>query len=468
MSITKLKWAAVASFLFAIGFLLYGGWEAKDQLAPYPGEVAGPGGEALFTKDDILAGQAVFQRYGLMDHGSVWGHGSQRGMEFSATALRMIGLAARERIAESQYGRAFEELEPRERQVVEVLVAAEVKENRYDPSADRLTLTENQLLALERSYAFWETTFRDGESRYGFLPNTVPTEQERRQLSRFFFWTAWAAGTFRPDQQYTYTNNWPADRLVGNVPTPEIYLWSLGGLLSLFFTLGLFIWMVHRFEIWYGRPAGVPLSDKLVDMPLTPSQAKATKFFLVVVLLFLAQTTVGGLLAHYTVSPRQFYFQSVADIIPYSWAKSWHLQLAIFWIATTWIATAIYLAPIIGGREPRKQALLVQLLFGAIILVAVGSLIGEVAGIKGMLGKLVVLARAPGLGVPRAGPAVANPAVRRADLLAGHHLPGAGASPHGRPGPNRYSELIVFYMRQRDPAWWASSLSGCSTATPPT
>jgi len=151
--------------------------------------------------------------------------------------------------------------------------------------------------------------------------------------------------------------------------------------------LGVFIFMVHHYRIWYGETKGALLADRLVDMPLTPSQRKAAKFFLVVILLFLAQTTFGGLLAHYTVHPASFYrFGFVGKLIPYSWAKSWHLQLAIFWIATTWVASAVYLAPIVGGREPRGQGTLVQLLFVAVVAVAAGSLAGEVAGIKGLLG----------------------------------------------------------------------------------
>jgi nitric oxide reductase subunit B len=123
-------------------------------------------------------------------------------------------------------------------------------------------------------------------------------------------------------------------------------------------------------------------------MPLTRSQLQAAKFFVVVILLFLLQTSMGGLLAHYTIHPASFFIPQVAKLIPYSWAKTWHLQLMVFWIATTWLASAIYLAPIIGGKEPAKQSLLVKLLFGAVLLVAVGSLTGEVLGIKGMLGNL--------------------------------------------------------------------------------
>jgi nitric oxide reductase subunit B len=55
---------------------------------------------------------------------------------------------------------------------------------------------------------------------------------------------------------------------------------------------------------------------------------------------------------------------------------------------TTWVASAIYIAPIMGGIEPKGQWILVQALFVAVLLVAGGSLLGEIAGIKGYLGDL--------------------------------------------------------------------------------
>ena len=386
MSINKLKWAAIISFVVSLLVLLWGGYFAKDRLPPYPGKVVDQEGRALFQKSDILEGQDVYQRYGLMDHGSVWGHGSQRGMEFSATTLHLIGDSIRNSLAEQEHGKAYKDLEGIEREIIDLKTTREIKENRYDPAKDQLTLTAAQTAALEWVAGFWEKTFKEGQKRYGFLPETVRSKEERLQIGRFFFWTAWVASTLRPGKDHTYTNNWPADRSVGNVPPPTVYLWTLGGIFALFLVLGIFIFFVHHYGIWYGGAKGVPLSEKMIDMPLTPSQFRAAKYFLVVILLFLVQTLFGGLLAHYTINPASFYFPIVAKIIPYSWAKSWHLQLAIFWIATTWIGSSIYLAPIIGGVEPRRQSTLVQLLFVAILIVAGGSLLGEIAGIKGLLG----------------------------------------------------------------------------------
>ncbi|MGQ9525274.1 MAG: cbb3-type cytochrome c oxidase subunit I [Armatimonadota bacterium] len=184
----------------------------------------------------------------------------------------------------------------------------------------------------------------------------------------------------------TYTNNWPPDRSVGNRAPDEAILWSLAGILALLAVLGLVVYVVHRYQFFYGEPKLVALAERIAAAPLTVSQYKTAKYFVVVAALFILQTLMGGLLAHYTVHPASFYYQAIAQYIPFSWAKTWHLQLGIFWIATSWVASALYIGPLVAGREPRRQGLLVDILFGAVVIVAVGSLLGEVLGIKGRLG----------------------------------------------------------------------------------
>jgi nitric oxide reductase subunit B len=389
MGTSYLKWGAVVSFVVAMLVLIGGGYVIKDKLPPYPEKVVSEDGGLILDKDAIIRGQDAYQKYGLMDHGSVWGHGSLRGMDFSATTLHLVGKAMQSSYAKEKYSRAFEELGAREQEDVKATVRIELKQNRYDGSSDTLTLTKAQQSALAEVERFWEKEFGVGDKQYGFLPNTIKTADERKDIAGFFFWTSWVASANRPDKDYSYTNNWPPDPEMGNVPKAEVFLWSLGGILSLFLVLGLTVYIVHRFRFFYGEPKGVMIGERLHEMPLSLSQYKTAKFFLVVTLLFLLQTCLGGILAHYTVSPMHFYIPLVANLVPYSLAKSWHLQLAIFWIATTWVGTAIYLAPLIGGREPKKQWLLVEILFGAILVVALGSITGEMLGIRGVFpGKL--------------------------------------------------------------------------------
>lgn len=132
MSIKGLKWAAIISFIFSMLVLLIGGYFAFDRIPPYPGKVVDSAGKVLFQKADIMSGQDVYQSHGLMDHGSVWGHGSQRGMEFSASSLHLISTTITDQIATKEFSKPVSELGDLEKKIVTLKVTEEVKANRYD------------------------------------------------------------------------------------------------------------------------------------------------------------------------------------------------------------------------------------------------------------------------------------------------------------------------------------------------
>jgi len=383
-----LRNGAIASFIVSMLLLLIGGYFAKDKVPPIPGEVVYNGG-AITDRDAIRRGQDTYQRYGLMDHGSVWGHGSLRGPDFSADTLHLMGQVMRDYYAsEGNYGKgAFEQLPRSRKNAIEARVKDEIHYNTYDPDTGTIRLNEAQAFALEKIREHWENELGAGSPRYGLLKDTVSTSAERKDIADFFFWTAWAAGTDRPGLNFSYTNNWPPDRSVGNTPTANTLFWSVISILALFVVLGIVVYVVHRYRFFYGEAKGVEVSYALLQAPLTPSQLASAKFFLVAGLLFVVQIMVGGLLAHYTVHPGSFYLSFISDLIPYSWAKTWHLQLAIFWIAISWVGTAIFLAPLISQQEMKGQRLLVNILFVAVFLVVAGSLTGEALGIKGLLGE---------------------------------------------------------------------------------
>ncbi len=381
-----LKIGTVIAFVAALSVLLIGGRYNRDRVPPYPKAVVSEG-TVVIDGDAIRRGQRVYQRYGLMDHGSVWGHGSLRGADFSAKSLHIMGESMRRYVSNARFGRPYDQLVMEQRAVVDAVVLDDIKRNDYDPDTGRLEISRAKAQGFRDILAHWDRVFGEGDRPHGFLPNTVRTAEQREDLGAFLFWTAWAAGTNRPDANYTYTSNWPPDRSVGNIAPEQAILWSFAGVFSLLAVLGLVVYVVHRYRFFYGEPQLVQMAKRTAEAPLTISQRKSAKYFLVVVLLFLAQIMMGGLLAHYTVHPGTFYFDVIGKHINFSWAKSWHLQLGIFWIAVAWMGSALYMAPLIGGREPKKQGLLVDLLFVAVLVVAVGSLLGEVAGIKGLLGK---------------------------------------------------------------------------------
>lgn len=387
MSTEGLRKGAIITFFVSMALLLVGGYFAVEHAPPIPEKVVAGTGE-LTTREAIMRGQSVYQKYGLMDHGSVWGHGSLRGMDFAADTLHRMGQDMRDFAATGgapQAG-AHEKLPAEKRRELDAAVIGEIKTNRYDENSKTLTLTPAQAYAFEQNRKYWEKTFAEGDAHYGFLTNTVGSAAERKDIADFFFWTAWAAGTPRPGMTYTYTNSWPPDRSVGNTASTATYLWSLLSILALFSVLGVVVYIVHRYGFFYGEAKAVEASYKLLATPVTPSQLSSAKFFLIAGLLFIVQIFNGGLLAHYTVHPGTFYVEFIGQIYPYSWAKTWHLQLAILWIALSWMGTAIYLAPLVGGREPDGQRAMVNTLFVAAVAVAVGSLVGEVLSIKGFFG----------------------------------------------------------------------------------
>jgi hypothetical protein len=61
------------------------------------------------------------------------------------------------------------------------------------------------------------------------------------------------------------------------------------------------------------------------------------------------------------------------------------LQLGIFWIATAWLATGLYVGPAVG-TEPPYQRLGVNVLLGALLVVVVGSMAGQWFSVMGKLG----------------------------------------------------------------------------------
>ncbi len=195
-------------------------------------------------------------------------------------------------------------------------------------------------------------------------------------MTAFFFWTAWAAGTQRPHAEVTYTNNWPHEPLVGNTPSSANLLWSLVSVALLIAGIGSLVAfkLFHRGEDEAPPP---PAADPFDGIETTASMKATAKFAGVVIALFALQALPGALTAHYTVEGGGFFGIPPSQTLPYAVTRTRHIQPAVFWIATAFLTAGLYLAPAVGGREPRFQVLGVNALFGALVFVVLGSLAGE-------------------------------------------------------------------------------------------
>jgi len=357
---------------------------------PIPGRVVDAGGTVLFGKEDILRGQEVFLQHGLMEHGSLFGHGAYLGPDYGAEYLHRLAEITHETLARGRHGKAFPDLPSDASNAIARETEVVLRKNRFVPATDTLTFTEGETASFAEQKREWREYFGSGTAPPGLAARSIPDEADTDALTAYFAWTAWVSVAPRPGLPDSYTNNWPYEPLVGNRPGTAAYFWSAMSLVTLLGGLGAVLLAFGKFDyLGWKSPSGPGHAheNRLLGRTLTPSQRAVAPFLGVVALLFLAQTLVGGALAHYRVEPGAFYGIDIAAWFPYNLARTWHLQLAIFWIATAWVAGGLFLAPAVGGIEPKGQRAGALVLLAALTLVVVGSLFGEMLGLRGTLGK---------------------------------------------------------------------------------
>jgi len=367
-----------------VAFLILGffGREVYRQAPPIPTKVVTPAGAVLMTRDSILDGQQVWQSTGGQQMGTVWGHGAYQAPDWSADWLHREALALLDVWAEAEGAPGFAAL-PLDRQaVLRERLRGEMRRNTYDPATGNVTISAERAKAVTRVAAHYKALYggdpslRKLREDYAMQEVAVGDPVRLDVLAHFFFWTSWAATTERPNNTVTYTNNWPHEPLVGNRPTGANILWTVISITVLLAGVGAVVWwMAFRGDA--EEPVTPPAEDPMSGLTLTPSMRAVAKYVAVVAGLFLVQVGLGILTAHYTVEGQAFYGFPLGQYLPYSLTRTWHIQTGIFWIATAFLAAGLFLAPAVGGREPRFQRLGVNALFGALLLVVVGSLAGE-------------------------------------------------------------------------------------------
>jgi len=330
--------------------------------APIPDRVLDEQGGTVFTGAEIVAGQQVFQKYGLMENGTLWGHGAYLGPDFSAAYLHQLALTTPD--------------------------PASLKINRYNAVTGTLVFTKAEAESFHAQIPRWGAYFNGSPESRGLSPKTVSDPGELRQLTAFFAWAAWACAARAPGKDYTYTQNFPYEPLLGNGPSPEAVLWSALSLVALLAGTALVLLAFGRFDFlgWKDRDPG--FYPQVLPARPTAAQAATLKYFVVVALLLLVQVLLGGALAHYRAEPGSFYGFDLASFLPSTILRTWHLQAGLFWIVTAYVGGGLFLASSLGEYEPPDQALGVNVLWVAVVLVAAGSMAGELAGIKQLTGRL--------------------------------------------------------------------------------
>jgi nitric oxide reductase subunit B len=367
---------AIVTFMIGFAILGYLAYLVYAQQPPIPGRVVSTTGEALFTRADILEGMNVFQRYGVMEYGTIYGHGAYLGPDFTADYIHRAATYLIARYAKEP----VPGVSPEDR------AAARMHTNTYDPATDTLILSPERADAHRMLIGHYAAMFHNKRSEDGRQPEWITNPEDIRKLAAFFGWAAWTATANRPGSNASYTNDWPPEPLAGNRVTAEAITWSVVSIIGLFAGTGIVFFFFGRYDwLGWGRQARTVTFRPVEEFAATPAQRVILWFLVVSTLLFLAQTLLGGLAAHYRAEPANFFGLDVSRYMPYNIARTWHLQLAIFWVSASYLATGLFIAPLIAGREPRGQAPLTAVLLVAIALVIFGSLFGEYASVQSWL-----------------------------------------------------------------------------------
>jgi nitric oxide reductase subunit B len=355
---------------FVLGLMAYRTYQAEP---PVPARVVDPAGHDVFTGADVRAGQKVFLRNGLMQYGSIFGHGAYLGPDFTADYLHRASLFVRDR-----YGGERSD-------VARSRTIDDFRTNRYSDRTRTLELTGAQAAAFRAVREHYAQFFGVESNANGLRRKAITDPDDITQLTAYFAWSAWAASVERPGHNYSYTNNWPPEPLVDNTPTANVIVWSVLSLIALLGGVGLLFAAFGRWSFlgWQGREQATLSFRTPGDVALTPAQRATAWFFFVMAALFLVQTFVGAASQHYRADLASFFGINLAAWFPFNLMRTWHVQLAIFFVATSYVAAGIFLAPMIARREPRGQRALALALLGALALVVGGSMLGELAGIHG-------------------------------------------------------------------------------------
>src|SRR5512133_1952815 len=364
-------------FVLSFRALGYLGWQIYLTAPPIPKAVVTTGGEVLFTGEQVSKGQQVWLASGGQQQGSVWGHGAYVAPDWSADWLHREAVAL-QAIRTQDLRKAPSALSAADRGAIDAALKEEMRRNTYDEASGTITVSLERAQAIREVANHYEGLFGTDprleklRGQYAMTEGTVTERADRQALTAFFFWTSWAATTDRPgEENLSYTSNWPHEPLVGNKMTDSAAMWSMVSIVLLLAGIAAMLWLHGSGK--HEPEAQPPQADPLFGAVPTPSMKATRKYFFAVVGLILLQIGMGAITAHYAVEGQAFFGIPLAQVLPYVVSRTIHTQVGIFWIATAWLATGLYIAPLLSGKEPKFQKLGVDVLFWALIAIVVGS-----------------------------------------------------------------------------------------------
>jgi len=286
----------------------------------------------------------------------------------------------REYYAQERHGQNYTALNASVQAGIDQEVRQELQSSRYQP--DRVEYSDAEVYAHQQVREEYVERYYEGDRERGIPEGQVPSAEEAEEFADFALWTAWIPHTDRPDSEASFTNDWPYSPAAGNDAGRagddlERHRDGAAGRRCGGRDLAL---PVRRDSPNPTRPAfrsrirakNRPDPEPAVEHAIHPHRCAP-----------LHRPDVPRRFARPLLRRARRLLRppgtdrfDIPQWLPWSIARTWHIDLGILWIATMWLGAGLFLAPLLTGREPPKQALYVKGLIGALLVVAVGGLAG--------------------------------------------------------------------------------------------
>ena len=377
-----LKWILLVVAIVCFTLIAWATAVTYDRAPPQPDRFVAPDGTTVMTGDDIVAGKGGFQKADLMDYGSLYGMGSYFGEDYTASALKRLANLTEDNLAQAQFGKNFDALSPEQQSGIRDQMRRQLQG--VDLRLGEVALPDALAKAILTLRSDMAKNLATVDLTTGWTPAYSLSQTEALKTADFIIYSALTTVARRPDVSWSWTENWPYEPEVGNTPTTNTFIWTWASFCFTFFAFGgvLFI-----YKFWLDTPDDQPRERALAKFgPLTTSQRKVGKYFLVVAAVLLVQILAGTIMAHAYYDRSSFYGLELHNYLPFNFLRDVHIQTPIVWIGVAWIGAGLFLAPAMaGGRDARGQALLVDILFWVTLVIVAGALIGNWLGVMGYI-----------------------------------------------------------------------------------
>ncbi len=366
--------------------LIWGTVKTYRHVPPIPEELVTTEGQTVFTRANIRAGQAIFQKYNLMGFGTLLGNGSYFGPDFTAEYLALLRDFIAETFAQEKFSQPLMGLTSVARK--QVMDAVQIAVRSAKDEANHVVCSE-WAAAHQHIVEVYRARFIDGDRDLGTASKTMLPE-DIEKLAAFVGWTSWFSITSRPNSDGSYTNNFPPIPDLGLTATPRTFTWT-AWTIGLVLLIALLIVIGYSFVEVEPIPELPPLEERAHN-PLAFLQKVSLLLLAGCTLVFLIQTLAGGYLANAYASRGDFYglFDRLGlermKILPFQSIRSVHTATAVIWVVGMWMSGALYTALLLGGRQKRWHRPLTYFSLVILTISVVGTLVGVYASIRGWLG----------------------------------------------------------------------------------